>query len=484
MANEKINILLEAQDKASAPLKNVRGEIDKVGASAKRTAQQAKGVQDGIGGIGRGAGMAGIQVQQFVGQLQGGVNPMVALSQQSADLGFALGVPLLGAFVSIAAVIAGTFLPSLFETKKAFADLRKEAESVGIALTALPTSITEDQLLTVAEQAGKSATKFNDLQRQLQNLQYELLVANSGGSDFAETELLVARSADIVEAEIAKLNKELDVAGLELEIANKRTQEFSDALYGQYIRAAEARGAITNYYKGIKEANVTDVDHLATLRKKADILKAQIDPMIAYNQQVAEYERMAANQLITDKQLAEAKELLRKRVLGLKDETNKMNMTMQNVRATGVRSLEDGLVGIITQTTSVKDAFRNMANAIIADLARLAIRKAITMPLAQSFGLSSFDGGGYTGSGARSGGVDGKGGFPAILHPNETVVDHTKGQTMNGGSPVNVTLNISTGVAQTVRTEIQSMLPMITNATKAAIVDAKQRGGSFARAMA
>jgi hypothetical protein len=52
-----------------------------------------------------------------------------------------------------------------------------------------------------------------------------------------------------------------------------------------------------------------------------------------------------------------------------------------------------------------------------------------------------FDGGGYTGMGARAGGVDGKGGFPAILHPNETVIDHTKGQTV-GGATVN--FNIST----------------------------------------
>jgi len=40
----------------------------------------------------------------------------------------------------------------------------------------------------------------------------------------------------------------------------------------------------------------------------------------------------------------------------------------------------------------------------------------------------SYDGGGYTGSGARSGGLDGKGGFLAVLHPRETVVDHTRGQ--------------------------------------------------------
>jgi hypothetical protein len=36
-------------------------------------------------------------------------------------------------------------------------------------------------------------------------------------------------------------------------------------------------------------------------------------------------------------------------------------------------------------------------------------------------GMPSFDGGGYTGSGPRSGGLDGKGGFLALMHPNEMV---------------------------------------------------------------
>lgn len=51
-------------------------------------------------------------------------------------------------------------------------------------------------------------------------------------------------------------------------------------------------------------------------------------------------------------------------------------------------------------------------------------------------GLLGFDGGGYTGKGARSGGVDGKGGFPAILHPQETIIDHTKGQSSSSGNGV------------------------------------------------
>jgi hypothetical protein len=50
-----------------------------------------------------------------------------------------------------------------------------------------------------------------------------------------------------------------------------------------------------------------------------------------------------------------------------------------------------------------------------------------------SFGGPSFDGGGFTGYGPRAGGLDGKGGFLSMLHPNETITDHTKGQ---GGGPV------------------------------------------------
>lgn len=51
--------------------------------------------------------------------------------------------------------------------------------------------------------------------------------------------------------------------------------------------------------------------------------------------------------------------------------------------------------------------------------------------------VASFEGGGYTGSGSRTGGEDGKGGFMAMLHPNESVIDHTKGQGMSG-----VTVNV------------------------------------------
>jgi hypothetical protein len=109
-----------------------------------------------------------------------------------------------------------------------------------------------------------------------------------------------------------------------------------------------------------------------------------------------------------------------------------------------------------------KASFKDFATSVVRELIRIAIQKLVIDKMFAGFGsmfgggkmsvsdikanlniptsIPSGYGGGYTGLGARAGGVDGKGGFPAILHPNETVIDHTKGQGM--GTTVN--FNIST----------------------------------------
>lgn len=61
-------------------------------------------------------------------------------------------------------------------------------------------------------------------------------------------------------------------------------------------------------------------------------------------------------------------------------------------------------------------------------------------------GFPSFAGGGTTGFGPRSGGVDGLGGFPAILHPNETVIDHTRPANQNIAAPQKVQIDVSISV--------------------------------------
>lgn len=165
----------------------------------------------------------------------------------------------------------------------------------------------------------------------------------------------------------------------------------------------------------------------------------------------------------------------------------------------------DMFMNMVDGTMSAKDAFRAMAADIIRELYRIMVVEQMVQSLKAgimgAFGPASsggagvapprrptgvfnrYEGGGYTGSGPRSGGLDGKGGFMAMLHPRETVVDHTRGQGV-GGEVINVTqnINVSTGVQQTVRAEIKQLMPQIADSAKAAVVDAKRRGGSYGRA--
>lgn len=182
-----------------------------------------------------------------------------------------------------------------------------------------------------------------------------------------------------------------------------------------------------------------------------------------------------------------------------------------------MKKLEDGLVGVtergmanftnsfydaISGAKSFKDAFHDMARSIVADLSKMLIQYYITQRIFgaitgaigglssqngvfqaynQAVPLPSGDGGGFTGYGSRSGGLDGKGGFAAILHPNETVIDHTMGG--QAGVTIVQNINVTTGVQQTVRAEIANLLPQISNAAKSAVADSRMRGGSFSRAM-
>jgi len=83
----------------------------------------------------------------------------------------------------------------------------------------------------------------------------------------------------------------------------------------------------------------------------------------------------------------------------------------------------------------------------------------------------SFEGGGFTGNGSRSGGIDGKGGFSAILHPNETVTDHTKGQ----GSGVTIINNIDASGGGDVDLKIRQAMETTSAATVAQIQDLMRR---------
>jgi len=89
---------------------------------------------------------------------------------------------------------------------------------------------------------------------------------------------------------------------------------------------------------------------------------------------------------------------------------------------------------ILSFVTSSLNSFIRKVNAAINLANRLPRVNIPRIPTVQGpQEAPSFAGGGYTGNGPRTGGVDGKGGFPAILHPRERVIDLAAGGVMAGG---------------------------------------------------
>ena len=84
----------------------------------------------------------------------------------------------------------------------------------------------------------------------------------------------------------------------------------------------------------------------------------------------------------------------------------------------------------------------------------------------------SYEGGGFTGRGARAGGIDGKGGFLSVLHPNESITDHTK-----GGGGITIVNNIDAKNADSfTEMRIRAAIEESSQATVAKIINLSRRG--------
>jgi hypothetical protein len=136
-----------------------------------------------------------------------------------------------------------------------------------------------------------------------------------------------------------------------------------------------------------------------------------------------------------------------------------------------VKGFDAGADAVANFVKTGKFEIGDLVTDMLAQFARLATQHFITGPLAGLVGsalggigggfgsalqgaLTSFDGGGWTGNGARSGGLDGRGGFLAVMHPRERVYDTTKGQS-GGGIVMNVYARDAQSFAQS-RTQIAS----------------------------
>jgi len=237
----------------------------------------------------------------------------------------------------------------------------------------------------------------------------------------AEQKRRIEASAEYTEAEKAKLLAALELkAGMERELLERRRAEelarqqleISQALLGNRrdILQAELRLADTRKERRAIELRLLDLSY--------EQEKAALDAVLASKQSTDAQKAIARARLdvlaqlkagdrkALDREYESPIERYRRDIAGV---GNNINDEMERIAVDGLDTLEDRLANVAFRAKSLAGVFKNVADQIIAELMRIAIRQAIIGPILGLVG--GFFGGGGAGDaiGNTLGGV--KGGF-------------------------------------------------------------------------
>lgn len=133
--NKEISKTPKVQKAATQSTKELSTALDKQKQASGGALNSQERMNRSAGNMGQKAGLAAIQVEQLVGQIAGGQNPMRAFGQQSADIGFVLGTPMLGAIIGVSSALASLLIPVLLDTGKTTEELIASSEELASAFT-------------------------------------------------------------------------------------------------------------------------------------------------------------------------------------------------------------------------------------------------------------------------------------------------------------------------------------------------------------
>ncbi len=330
-------------------------------------------------------------------------------------------------------------------------DFNKFAESLGELLVGSINGAEQIQQLDAAladldgfiAQTTVSTDKNTDsIEKMIESYQRQVAILDMSSSQIAVYDAALAGANVTQQQTIRQLAEEIQAR-----------EELKD------ITSQEEK-AIADFYKTQQDALSVINREKTSLLGPIDKIKADFDERILVTQQALDelgwLETSHAN-LITElqKQKSEAvAKALAEETTARKEAMASQVGVMQGMAAGIANAFEEGSKAqkaafVVSQGLAVAEAIMNAelasakALATIPPPANIPMSNAIRAMGYISAGIiagqtvASFEGGGFTGYGARVGGLDGKGGMPAIVHPNETIIDHTKG---GGGVNVNITI--------------------------------------------
>ena len=362
-----------------------------------------------------------------------------------------------------------------------------------------------DESSRFADEAARAKTEFESIVGLITTIQGQ--IASLGLSNIGKEARLAALRAGQSEAE----------AGLAGTIATERAR-LSPALgAGEAAIRAGAQAELDAFIASKQKELSLDTEISAIVKERRDAERedkmggGKDDPLIELIRRVElERELLGVSESERDVRMAVAKadqdyaeSAIKNAIAILEHERAIIEQRQEMERLSNFIGdrVGDALMSIVDGTKSVKDAFKDMARAVISELYRVIVVQRIVN--AVSGGINSLFGsangnafsngsvvpyadGGVVSrptmfpmSGGRTG-LMGEAGPEAIL-PLQRGSDGKLGVASSGGGGVTVNNNISvTGSdSEAVRREITKMIPQISRVTTAAVIDARKRGGTM-----
>lgn len=459
---------------AAAPFRRVTDQMDRATAAIRRTNSEYARAQAGGRGFGATVGQLGFQVQDFATQVAGGTSALTAFGQQAPQ---ALGIfgpkgAIIGAVVAVGAAILGVSAKTndmRFNFQKFAADIGPIMEpakavffAVGAAIKWLGNAAIDGANLIINELMYLSAA-IGALPQAFRNAfdQIEMRFRAFG--------LSLQAGAYEAQSVIQKLRDAVSPNGPE----------------GGFLGLPEESGATAAENYAFIASN---------LKAQADALRQNAENAQGFGDTIA---NAVANVKAVDLRdyFESAGEAAEEAGAKVSEKLKPAITEVQRLSESIGQSMEGAFMSMVDGTSSVKDAFKSMARDIIAELYRVLVVQRLVASISGSSAFTGFlgaIGANANGTPYWRGGltrVNERGGEIMNLPRGTQIIpaDVSKRMADNAGGGtvvVQQTINVSTGVQQTVRSEIRALMPQIAESAKAAVVDAKRRGGSYGGAFA
>ena len=497
MAANNLQINVNVGGNALAQLQQVQSQIRKtdtvVGKSARGYNAFGAAADKSTTKVRRfgqaGVQQVGFQLGDLAVQLQNGTHFLTAFGQQGSQLLGIFGATgaILGAVVAGAAALGTVFL----KMRDTAGSLTEELDGLEESLQTLDGfAISNQQIFDeLTETFGRATAQVDKLfESQKALAEFELQNALRKTIEALQTELDVvddlARAQENVAQAASKRKKEQVQANRALQDDIKRvTEEF-----GLSRKEAIALGESFQRLKTLDPFTQANESAKEALKIFDFLTEKGVDKLTVAQREAA------TNVLRFAKNAQKTAEVVSETATGAVNAIGLTTGEAKNLADGMAGAFGNSFKGIVQGTMSVKDAFRNMAQSIISQLLDVLVVQRLVSGISTGlqtafpnlFGTVS----GTSPTGDAIGGsvqrgrptIVGERGAELFIPASSGSIISNKRLSGGGGVTVNQTINVTTGVQQTVRSEIVNLMPQIANATKAAVADSRLRGGSFSKA--